>query len=266
MKPAISIITVNLNDAKGLEKTIKSVIQQTFLHYEFIVIDGASTDGSVEVIEKYKDSIHKHICEPDTGIFNAMNKGIKMATGNYCYFLNANDTFANDDVLTSVFSNKFYDVPFICGHQLNDYGDHIGRVSAKDRPLNLSDFYWGTIKHQATFIRRDLFEKYGLYDESLKITADWKFFLETIGLHNKQPTFVDVDIVLFAWFGISTDQKYNIQHDIERKEVLKELIPESIRRDYEQLGDLKNYSYIADSMKKNKIFEALVKGLTKIFR
>lgn len=265
MNPIISIITVNLNDAHGLEKTIKSVVQQYFKNYEFIVIDGASTDGSVEVIEKYKDSIHKVISEADTGIFNAMNKGISMATGDYCYFLNANDAFASDEVLSSVFSEKSYDAPFICGHQLNDYGDHVGRVAAKDRPLNLSDFYTGTIKHQATFIRRDLFEKYGQYDESLRITADWKFFLETIGLHNEQPIFVDTDIVLFAWFGISTDQKYHVQHDVERKRVLEELIPQSICRDYDELIELRNYSYIAEKMKKSKILEVLVKGLTKIF-
>lgn len=265
MKPTVSIITVNLNDAEGLEKTIRSVIEQGNYCYEFIVIDGASTDGSVDVIEKYKTGIHKWISEPDTGIFNAMNKGIRMAEGDYCYFLNANDVFADKAVLASVFLGKSYDAPFICGHQLNDYGDHEGRVSAKNRPLTLSDFYWGTIKHQATFIRRDLFDKYGLYDESLKITADWKFFLETIGLHNEQPIFVDVDVVRFAWFGISTDQKYMTLHDVERKKVLSELIPESVRQDYEQMGELNNYRYIFELMKKNRIFRSLVKGFVKIF-
>lgn len=265
MKPVVSIITVNLNDAQGLEKTIKSVVAQTSSCYEFIVVDGASSDGSIDVIEKYRGSINHAISESDSGIFNAMNKGIALATGDYCYFLNANDVFASDDVLEKVFDGKQHIAPFICGHQLNDYGDHIGKVFAKNRPLNLSDFYWGTIKHQATFIRRNLFDKYGFYDESLRITADWKFFLETIGLHNEQPKFVDIDIVAFAWFGISTDQKYMTQHDIERKKILSELIPLSISRDYEQLNELNNFHYIAKLMKRNKIFASLVKGLVKIF-
>lgn len=266
MKPRISIITVNLNDKDGLEKTIKSVVDQSFKDYEFIVVDGASTDGSLKVIEKYKSSIHKLVSEPDSGIFNAMNKGIRMANGDYCYFLNSNDAFANKDVLKIIFEEVQDQPPFICGHQLNDYGDHVGIVKAKNRLLNLSDFYTGTIKHQATFIRRDLFDKYGLYDESLRITADWKFFIETIGLHNEQPRFVDIDIVLFAWFGISTDISYQQKHEDERLLVINELISPSIQRDLDRLEELNHYTYIGDLMKKNKIFKFIVKASSKLLK
>ena len=86
----ISIITVNRNNVEGLERTIKSVIRQTYTNYEFIVIDGASTDNSVDIIKHYSSDISYWISEKDTGVFNAMNKGIKRSTGEYCYFLNIN--------------------------------------------------------------------------------------------------------------------------------------------------------------------------------
>lgn len=261
----VSIITVNLNNAEGLEKTIKSIIAQTHKCYEFIVIDGNSTDRSLDVIKKYEEYIDFWISEPDTGVFNAMNKGIKKASGEYCYFLNSDDAFASETVLESIFKDKTYDAPYICGHQLNDFGDHSKRVVCKNRLLSLYDFYWGTIKHQATFIRRDLFDKYGLYDETLKIVSDWKFFFETIGLHNEQPVYVDVDIVLFAWFGLSTDDKYVKQHNIERQKVIDQFVPQSQQVDYERLHELNNYSYITDVIKKNKFVAFIAKGLVKIF-
>lgn len=261
----VSIITVNLNNAKGLEKTIKSIIDQTYINYEFIIIDGGSTDGSLDVIKKYESSISFWISESDTGIFNAMNKGIVKATGQYCYFLNSDDAFASSVVLQAIFEDQEHTEPFICGHQINDFGDSTSRVEAKNRPLSMYDFYWGTIKHQATFIRRDLFGEYGLYDESLRITADWKFFLETIGVYNEQPIYVDVDIVLFAWFGLSTDDKYVAKHDEERLKVINEFVPKGMQADYERLHELENYAYIEGAMKRNKLVSSLVRGVVKIF-
>ncbi|NDW10317.1 glycosyltransferase family 2 protein [Dysgonomonas sp. 520] len=266
MKVILSIITVNLNNAKGLEETIKSVIGQTYHSYEYIVIDGASTDGSTDVIKKYSSNINIHISEPDSGIFNAMNKGIKLAKGKYCLFLNSGDSFVSDDVLQNIFEQTDYSSPFINGNQVNDWGDHKSTVKNKGRDLTLYDFYAGTIKHQATFIRRDLFDKYGLYDESLKIVSDWKFFLEVIGLHNEQPTFVDIDIVNFSWDGISTDKKMQEKHDKEREKVLSECIPPSVRKDYEQLQLFKNYEYLIIPMRNNKFLFGIVRFFVRLFR
>lgn len=95
----LSIITVNFNDAGGLERTIKSVISQTFCDYEFIIIDGGSTDGSVEIIKVYSDRIDYWVSEMDRGIYHAMNKGVDQAHGDYCLFLNSGDSFYNDEVL-----------------------------------------------------------------------------------------------------------------------------------------------------------------------
>lgn len=262
----VSIITVNRNNAEGLEQTIKSVIRQTYTNYEFILIDGASTDNSVDVIKQYSDQLSFWISEKDTGIFNAMNKGIKQATGDYCYFLNSGDTFFSDNVLAEVFGSQTYSSPFINGHQINDFGNYTQRVPCLNRNLTLFDFYWGTIKHQATFIRRNLFDQYGLYDENLRITSDWKFFLQTIGLHNEQPIFVDIDIVRFEWNGLSTNPELTTSHTKERTVVLDECVSKSIQNDYEHFHEMSDYKYVVDVMKKSRIATFLIKILVKIFK
>ncbi len=262
----ISIITVNRNNAEGLKKTIQSVIEQTYTNYEFIIIDGHSSDKSVDIISQYESKIHYWISEPDTGIFNAMNKGIKQASGDYLYFLNSADAFASPNVLKDIFEKTIYNAPFINGHQLNDFGNYTQRVPALNRQLTLFDFYWGTIKHQATFIHKNMFSKYGMYDESLKITADWKFFLQTIGLHNEQPQFIDTDIVLFQWDGISTNPQLHQKHEEERVAVLNECVSVSIQKDYERFHRMADYEYLLPTFKKNKTFSLLVKILAKIFK
>lgn len=261
----ISIITINWNNAKGLEKTIRSVINQTYSNIEYIVIDGNSIDDSVNIISNFENQISYWITETDSGIFHAMNKGIKHATGDYCYFLNSGDSLVSTDTLSQIFENRVYNSPFINGHQINVIGSENKRVNALNRNLTLFDFYWGTIKHQATFIHKDMFAKYGLYDENLKITADWKFFLQTIGLHNEQPIFVDIDVVHFEWEGISTNEKWKKIHDEERIRVLDECIPKSIQQDYEQFHTISNYRYIVEKMKNSSLFQTLVKGLAKFF-
>lgn len=261
----ISIITVNYNNADGLEKTIKSVVEQSYSLFEYIIIDGNSTDSSVDVIKKYADNITHWVSEKDKGIFDAMNKGIKKATGDYCHFLNSGDLFVQSDVLNRIFGNKEYTAPFINGNQLNDFGAHRQKVPCLNRTLTLYDFYWGTIKHQATFIRRDLFETYGLYDDNLRIISDWKFFLQTIGLHNEQPVFVDVDIVVFEWNGMSTNPQLTERHHKERQAVLDEFIPKPIQADYERLHEMNNYEYIIKAMNKSSFLNTLIRGLIKIF-
>ena len=103
----LSIITINYNNAAGLEKTIKSVISQTCKRYEFIIIDGGSKDGSKDIIEKYQDQITYWVSEPDNGIYNAMNKGVKVAKGEYCIFMNSGDIFVDNDVIRDVFNIGF---------------------------------------------------------------------------------------------------------------------------------------------------------------
>lgn len=259
----ISIITVNRNNSLGLEKTILSVIEQNYASFEFIIIDGASTDDSVDVIHKYANNITYWVSEKDTGIFNAMNKGIQIATGDYCYFLNSADRFVSSTVLSDIFTDCHHTSSFINGNQMNDFGSYQQRVSCLNRPLTLFDFYWGTIKHQATFIRRDLFEKYGSYDEKLTIIADWKFFLQTIGLNNEQVSFTNTDIVYFEWNGMSTNPAHEELHQAERRKVLDECIPKSVQIDYEHFHEVSNYAFVIESMRAKKWLDTLIRGLIK---
>lgn len=234
----LSIITINRNNASGLEKTISSVASQTCKDFEYIVVDGASTDRSVEVIRNHEVSFGgrlKWISEPDKGIYNAMNKGIKMASGDYLQFLNSGDCLMTDDVIDRMLKTlKANDFPAI------QYGNMIKEMPngklLKDKGFAGKDipflaFYLGTLNHSPSFIKRLLFDKYGLYDESLKIVSDWKWFLQAIILCNEKPVYSDIDVTLFDMHGISETNK--ALDKAERRQVLNELIPQAIITDYE---------------------------------
>lgn len=172
---SFSIITINLNNATGLEKTINSVGNQSFTDFQYIVIDGGSTDASINTIERYKAKINYQISEKDSGIYNAMNKGILKSSGKYCLFLNSGDVFANHDVLQSVINGN-YNADIITGSTLVHDKDRSEIVNAP-REISFYTFYKHTIIHQATFIRLDLFRDLGYYNEKLKIVGDWDFFV-----------------------------------------------------------------------------------------
>ncbi len=235
----LSIITINRNNATGLDETMRSVISQTDGIFEYIVIDGASIDGSIGVIKKYTDSLAgrlKWISEPDNGIYNAMNKGIRMASGNYVQFLNSGDCLASNDVTERMTAElKRNDYPSILyGNMLKDMPD--GRV-VRDRcfagqEISFLGFYTGTLNHSPAYIRKDLFDKYGLYDENLRIVSDWKWYLQAIILGGEEPVYTDIDVTLFDMHGISETNKE--LDKAERKKVLGELIPQTILSDYDR--------------------------------
>ncbi len=234
----LSIITINRNNAVGLDETMKSVASQTNSIIEYIVIDGASSDGSIGVIKKYTDSLAgrlKWISEPDNGIYNAMNKGVRMATGEYVQFLNSGDCLASGDVTEKMIAElKRNDYPSILyGNMLKDMPD--GRV-VRDRcfagqEISFLGFYTGTLNHSPAYIRKDLFDKYGLYDENLRIVSDWKWYLQAIILGEEKPVYTDIDVTLFDMHGISETNKE--LDKAERKKVLGELIPQTILSDYD---------------------------------
>lgn len=247
----LSIITINYNDSLGLEKTIKSVISQSYNNYEHIIIDGGSSDGSVEVLKKYADRIAFWISEPDKGIYNAMNKGIVRARGAYCHFLNSGDIYASDNVLLNVFEHKEYSESLLRGIQICDRKDGQIRWDNKgDREITVYDLVSDTLQHQATFIKRELFTKYGLYDEDYRIVSDWKFFLQTT-LGDEKSKFLNIDLVIFDMNGISNNEKYRSLMNEERDRVLKSLLPKSILADYqrlEYLNKLKIYEQYEEYM------------------
>ncbi len=172
-----SIITVCFNEAQRIELTCQSVVQQTFQEFEWIVIDGGSTDGTLDILKRYAQRMTYFVSEPDCGIYHAMNKGVAQAHGTYLLFLNGGDYLYESDTLAKVFAHE---------QPLNKdiyYGDLIlERDGVSERySIDFTDTYATfarrTFPHQATFIKRTLFEMYGMHDESFKISADLEFFL-----------------------------------------------------------------------------------------
>lgn len=236
--PKLSIITINLNNAEGLEKTISSVINQTYRDFEYIVIDGGSTDGSVDVIKKYADTLTYWVSEPDTGIYNAMNKGIRKASGEYCQFLNSGDWLVVPDV-TERMMEGMPDCAICYGNKIT-MQNGIERIHKgfEGKPITLLDMFLYTIDHSPSYIRRDLFGKYGLYDETLKIVSDWKFYLTSVGLNNESVAYRDVNIAMFDVTGIS-NRNPSLCRD-ERQLVIQSLINSNVIRDLEEFASIRD--------------------------
>lgn len=234
----LSIITINRNNAAGLEKTMQSVLSQTRKNFEYVIVDGASTDGSVSVIERLAPAFGdrlKWVSEPDKGIYNAMNKGIGMATGEYLQILNSGDSLVSPEVVDRMYAalEKAGRPSILYGNMLKDFPD--GRVhrdtSFAGEEITLLGMYIGTLNHSSAYIRRSLFDKYGPYDESLKISSDWKWYLQAIVFGDEKPVYADIDVALFDMTGISETNAGLTK--AERAQVLKELVPSNVLADYD---------------------------------
>ena len=235
----LSIITINRNNAINLEKTILSVCKHSQSNFEYIIVDGASDDESVSIIKRYSSELGeriKWISEPDSGIYNAMNKGIGIATGEYVQFLNSGDCLVSDDVV-----EKMYAAMDNNGHPSILYGNMLKSMTdgstLRDRcfagqDITFLGFYTGTLNHSPAYIRKDLFQKYGLYDERLRIVSDWKWYMQAIIFGEEKPVYTDIDVTLFDMHGISETNKELDR--AERKMVLEELVPHSIIVDYDR--------------------------------
>ena len=287
----LSIITINYNDAEGLRKTLASVAAQTYPNIEHIIVDGNSTDNSVDVIREYASTLTsrlsplasrlKWLSEKDKGIYNAMNKGLEIALGkrvvnddhtssplasDYIQILNSGDILAAPDVTERMMAALAAQCAEIKGNEevkgyrfevkgnengeadtlasrLENcpailYGNMIkvnaaGKVVGKSgyTEYSLRQFYQSTLNHDCAYIRKDLFEEYGLYDENLKIVSDWKWYLQAIGLGRVKPVYVDIDVTIFDDGGISETQLD--RRAAERRQVLEELLPPAVLWDYD---------------------------------
>src|SRR5690606_36626012 len=212
---------VNLNNKAGLERTILSVVNQTYQHIEYIIIDGASTDDSTTVIQDYSDHIDKCVSEPDNGVYHAMNKGIEMATGEYLLFLNSGDTFF--EVTTIEKAIRYLQevkTDLLYGDLRFDHGSFYEDFKYPDN-ITFDFLYHRSLGHPATFIKRGLFEKLGYYDESYPICADWVFFTKAICLHTCSYKHLPFVIAIFATDGVSSLSGNAQKIEAERKRALK---------------------------------------------
>ena len=211
----LSIITINYNNAAGLKKTLDSVAAQTYTDFEHIIVDGASTDGSVEIIREYEQSLAsnlsplashlKWISEKDTGIYNAMNKGVRMAEGEYTLMLNSGDYLVDNRVIENI-------IPLLDGTDIiqgnvmsiiNDV-EVVNRGYGKSN-ISFLDAMGGKFLHQASFCRQELFEKYGMFDESYKINGDTVFYAKCLAFGNASFRYVDVNVAYYDIEGVSAD-------------------------------------------------------------
>ena len=260
-----SIITVNYNNKDGLRKTIESVIHQSFRDFEYIIIDGGSTAGSADVLKEYDAQIDYWVSEPDKGIYNAMNKGIAQAKGEYLNFMNSGDCFYAPDILEKVASYN-YETDFIVGRDYH-FNEEIqkGHVSILPSRTTMIHFFVATLAHQSSFIRRELFDN-SPYDEGYRLVSDWIFFTEKIVRDGKQVQFIP-DIICRREEGGLSEQQHE-RNKTEIKEFLHQFLPIGVYEDYATLAKLDRISlyrffYIINNDKMRKILVSCIKIISK---
>lgn len=257
----IFIITVNLNNAAGLKATLESVAKQTCREFEHIIIDGGSNDGSVEIIREYesiisnrKSIILKWVSEPDKGIYDGMNKGveiasgirvvnalnrsefledknkvIKKASGEYVYFLNSGDTLASKVTIQEMM-DTLDGSDFVIGRVNKTYqGRVVGQTDLlKEEDMSLYQMFLCGINHQAALIKRPLLVTTP-YDVNVRLSADWKFFIQKIVLESASVKFMDITFANFDMTGVSSNSDALRR---ERIQILGAFVPKRIARDY----------------------------------
>lgn len=228
----LSIITINYNNITGLRRTLESVASQTSNEFEYIVIDGASTDGSVKLLTAYQNFISIAVSEKDSGIYNAMNKGVGLAHGEYALFLNSGDTLNNPDVV-SAFNKCNINADIITGiERFVCYENGKKTVESTNYPHNriVSDiFLISSISHGSSFIKTQLLRD-NPYDESLSIVSDWKFFLEELIVRRASYSSWNYLVNDFDSSGISNKQIE--KRNNERHMVLQSIVPDKLLEDY----------------------------------
>lgn len=272
--PNLSIITINYNNASGLKKTMESVLNQTSKEFEYIIVDGTpqppkgGVSGDAELLMSFVNELYStendfthctwlsseggvgggFYSEPDRGIYNAMNKGIRMAKGEYIHFLNSGDWLVDDFVvermLKELSSFEFRvssaelgveatPIDIFVGNKITVRPDGKVRYGRNDkRPVTALTFYRGTIEHTSAYIRRAMFDEVGMYDETLRIVSDWKWYLDAVLNHNAKVAFTDIYVSYFDNTGISST---NLALDkAERRQVLEQMLPPAVLADYDR--------------------------------
>ena len=228
----ISVVTVCYNAAETIEETMLSVLNPTYPNIEYIIIDGGSTDGTVDIIKKYANRLAYWVSEPDKGIYDAMNKGIKVVTGEYVNFMNAGDSFFTSTTISDAVK------------QFDNY-DFIGGIAAYRKRRRILYSFWKPVKtnysfndvchgkivnHQSSFIRKRILSDG--YDLSYKIIADELLFINKIAIMGNSYKRINTIIALYDITGISNTKNIGLTVRNERMDFLKKNIPLSILKDY----------------------------------
>lgn len=249
----LSIITINRNNATGLRKTMESVFSQTYRDFEYIVVDGASTDESVEVInELARERVNElknftWISEPDTGIYNAMNKGVRMCCGEYTLMLNSGDYLVDEHVIERIMP-ELDGTDIIQGNHIENRAGELFRNRGCGRSeIDMIDVMKGHFLHQASFCKRDLFDRFGYYDESYRMIADTKFFMKCLGIHDASFKYIDVDVANYDITGISaeTTGRWAECHESEALRLRKEIFSDRL------------YAFLYENDKKIRLYNDL---------
>lgn len=263
----LSVVTINYNNASGLQKTIDSVAIQTYKEFEHIIVDGNSNDEGVRIIQEYdyaqRSSGQPHpvirwTSEVDKGIYNAMNKGVRMAQGEYVLMLNSGDTLVDEQVLERIIP-ELDGTDIVQGNTIEEHeGKQVQNKGYGKSEITMSDIKHGKFLHQASFCRRDMFERYGYFDDSYAIVADKKFFINCLGFHDASFKYVDIDVANFDVNGISsaTEGPWHEKHEAEYKRLMDEMLPKRLKTYMEDCAEL-------EKLKKRKCLWAIVRMFIK---
>lgn len=234
MTPQVSIVTVNLNHRDGLARTLASIGRQTFTDREVVVVDGGSTDGSVELLRENPGGVVTSFAsERDAGIYDAMNKGVARARGTYVLFLNGGDSFAADDALEKVLAAGPNVEDVVYADVLIEAVDGTIRRWSTPEVLDLDYFMVTTLPHQAVLFRRALFERVGLHDTSFRICADFEFLLRAIVVRGATTRHVGIPLAVQVDGGVSSSPEFFAKLRAERKRAKETALSPVLRAHWE---------------------------------
>lgn len=262
----ISIITINYNNKNGLRNTIESVLNQNYSHIEFIIIDGGSTDGSLDIIKEYAHKIDFWVSEPDSGVYNAMNKGIRVSHGDLLNFMNSGDCFFDNNVVDEISQyDTNYDIIVGKDYHYNEKKRQ-GFASILPPWISAITLYMDTLPHQAAFFKRDIFS-IQQYDESFQICADWAFYAQKIIIEDCKVKTIERIICRREEGGMSTTQTELLKK--ERETHLNIILPKGVIHDYatiEKLDKATAYKFfvLCNNTKSRKWLRLLIKVLFRL--
>ena len=236
----ISVITVCRNAEKTIENTILSVINQTYDNIEYIIIDGVSTDNTLNIIDKYKNKISYFCSEADSGIYEAMNKGVKVSTGDYLFFLNADDTFLHENIIKLVAHKLTQTKAELVYGDLMFLNKETGKgYIKKQNKLNKIYLLKNTPCQPSLFFKRSVFDKCGLFNENYKIVSDYEWILKAFLEDNVSSKYISIPITIFNTGGISTNNKYYQILSQEQTEMLNKFFTPFERNFYSIISKLR---------------------------